>query len=563
MALNTKIPQQVVQSTTTALSVKRGEPAMLVADLTKGTVVLMDGATYGGIPMAREDVQIRAGSDAITVNGKEWAPLLGNIAVDVNPQGFIDSAVSPSDKVLGVGDDGKITTKLTVVYDADTGLFELKGKDGETISSFTLVIPTGITPKSVSLVENPESQEPGLYLEFVFIDDDDVEIKLYANMDVLKDVYTAGRGIIISEDRVISVDEDAISGVIADDLIEENSGLKVENDKLHLDDHASPSPQYGLGDLDNYGHVRLADSGDSRATVQAGIAATPAAVQDVDDRAVHKAGDETISGTKTFVDTPKVTLPDGSTDDVASLTDVQMLVDGTVWAKRVDALPEDTDEITADMPEGALVVTPDDGVGSPIVALQAELDALKADVKKRGLYNQEVWITESGEWEVPVTGVLELTVIGGGAGAYKGENTGAVSGSSGEIYTRLLHLNAGDVATVTIGAGGTTVVNTAYTVAMIGGRTSFEVGAVSVQAAGGGINYLSTSGIVDAAFCAKHNAAGIYFPGSIMTGTANRTATMGYVGYGHGGWISAGAASTAAISGAIRLRYYDPNKENN
>lgn len=421
MPINTPVEQQIVSSTGKALAVHRGKAAMLVADLDKGAIVLMDGKTYGGIPAAREDVQIRAGSGAIMVNGKEWSTLTGTINIDIKPDGFIESAVSPSDKVLGVGDDGKIAAQLSVDYDVDTGLFSLKGKDGAVISSFNLVIPTGITPKSVALVQNPESQTPGLYLEFTFVDDDDVEIKLYANMDALKDVYTAGRGITISDDRVISVDEDAISGVIADDLIGEGGGLKVGDDSklqvavdpngviginenglhlqfdgglqstvmpdgehvLELGSHASETPEYGLGDEIHYGHVKLSDEADATATEAAGIAATPAAVKTVDNAAVHKTGNETISGVKTFEDIPLIKQADGSTDQVATIGDAQMLVDGTIWGKRIETdLPEDTSQLTANMPVGAFLVTPGGSSGgSGCADLEPRVAALEEDMQ--------------------------------------------------------------------------------------------------------------------------------------------------------------------------------------
>ncbi|MBD5585213.1 MAG: hypothetical protein HDQ88_09025 [Clostridia bacterium] len=368
---------------------------------------------------------------------------------------------------------------------------------------------------------------------------------------MLKDVYTAGRGITISDDRVISVDEDAISGVIADDLIEENSGLKVENDKLHLADHASTTPEYGLGDLDHYGHVRLADTGDSRATVQAGIAATPAAVKDVDDRAVHKEGDETITGVKTFVDTPKVTLPDGSTTEVAT-------VDGTVWAKRVDELPEDTDEITANMPEGALVVTPDDGAGSPIEALRAELAALQADVKKRGLYNQEVWITESGEWTAPVTGWYEVLLIGGGSGGAARMNSTAstcTGGGSGGYLTRLVRLESGQKVSVTVGAGGAGIKDnpTNY-----GSPTQFGV----LSSADDSASFSASTTSVALSLSINNGVGGGGFGGGKIWPSGLNGAFWGAGGaayYYTDGNYGAGDGK----QGAIRLRYYDPTKKGN
>lgn len=589
MPINTPVEQQIVSSTSKALAVNRGKAAMLVADLDKGAIVLMDGKTYGGIPAAREDVQIRAGSGAITVNGKEWSTLTGTINIDIKPDGFIESVVSPTDKVLGVGDDGKIAAQLSMDYDVDTGLFSLKGKDGAVISSFNLVIPTGITPKSIALVQNPESQTPGLYLEFTFVDDDDVEIKLYANMDALKDVYTAGRGITISDDRVISVDEDAISGVIADDLIGEGGGLKVGDDgklqvavdpngvigvnengvhlqfngglqsvvgadgkhMLELGSHASETPEYGLGDETHYGHVKLSDDADATATEAAGIAATPAAVKAADNAAVHKTGDEAISGVKTFEDVPLIKQADGSTDQVATIGDAQMLVEGTIWGKRIETdLPEDTSQLTADMPVGAFLATPGSGSGGGSGGAASP-------------YNTEVWITESGTWTAPVTGWYEVMLIGGGQGGYyeiESDYAHCQGGVAGNVIEKLVHFAQGQVVPVVCGSGGLGQ-QTPTTTARDGGHTQFG----DISTADG---YSSASGYRDlttdhANYTIYSNGAGMGWGDVLPTTKDGR-----FWGAGGAAIVNAENATSPAVpdgagdgaQGAIRLRYYDPNK---
>lgn len=615
MPINTPVEQQIVSSTGKALAVNRGKAAMLVADLDKGAIVLMDGKTYGGIPAAREDVQIRAGSGAITVNGKEWSTLTGAINIDIKPEGFIESAVSPTDKVLGVGDDGKIAAQLSVDYDVDTGLFSLKGKDGAVISSFNLVIPTGITPKSIALVQNPETQTPGLYLEFTFVDDDDVETKLYANMDALKDVYTAGRGISISDDRVISIDESAISGVIADDLVSEGGGLKVGDDgklqvavdpngvigvnengvhlqfdgglqstvgadgkhMLELGSHASETPEYGLGDETHYGHVKLSDDADATATEAAGIAATPAAVKAVDNAAVHKTGDETISGVKTFEDVPLIKQADGSTDQVATIGDAQMLVDGTIWGKRIETdLPEDTTQLTSDMPVGAFLSTPGGGSGG-------------GSGGGASPYNTEEWITESGTWTAPVTGEYDVLAIGGGMGAAldvasdspSSLVTAALGGNSGQYINKIIHLSKNAQVQVSIGVGGIGRYYAADTPIrdrheLSGGETTFG----SITAAGGSNNPEAFDTSFGAAFpggysnSVPQSARNAAFGGGLGGATVGRndpTAVHGlFFGAGGSSYASAGAtvadigSEVAAFGngkqGAIRLRYYDPNK---
>lgn len=618
MPINTPVEQQIVSSTSKALAVNRGKAAMLVADLDKGTIVLMDGKTYGGIPAAREDVQIRAGSGAITVNGKEWSTLTGTINIDIKPEGFIENAVSPSDKVLGVGDDGKIAAQLSVGYDVDTGLFSLKGKDGAVISSFNLVIPTGITPKSIALVQNPETQAPGLYLEFTFVDDDDVEIKLYANMDALKDVYTAGRGIVISDDRVISVDGATISGVIADDLIGDGGGLKVGDDGkiqvavdpngviginenglhlqfdgglqstvmpdgehvLELGSHASETPEYGLGDETHYGHVKLSDEADATATEAAGIAATPSAVKAVDNAAVHKTGDEVISGVKTFEDVPLIKQADGSTDQVATIGDAQMLVDGTIWGKRIETdLPEDTSQLTADMPVGAFLVTPGGGSGSADtskwgIALdeaptEDNFATVTADVPNGGFYsvpatqvalgpmlNTEVWITESGTWIAPVTGWYDILTIDGGCGGWANStNLHARGGESGAYKHFYAYFLAGDSIPVTIGSAGQGLISDYNNPSAAGGKTSFGELEASWQDTcfiGVDIELPTSNGAI--------YACGAGFGGGRPLQDTEQSAGRFYGAGGGCCVIGTNKWSGNGAPGAVRLRYYDPSK---
>lgn len=70
--------------------------------------------------------------------------------------------------------------------------------------------------------------------------------------------------------------------------------------------HASTANTYGLGSDTNYGHVKLSDAVDGTEAVANGTAATPNAVKAVNDAAVHKTGNETIAGAKTFTASPTV-----------------------------------------------------------------------------------------------------------------------------------------------------------------------------------------------------------------------------------------------------------------
>lgn len=72
-----------------------------------------------------------------------------------------------------------------------------------------------------------------------------------------------------------------------------NNSPKVKTVPLS---HSSSSTEYGVGNGENYGHVKLSDSTDSTSDVSDGTAATPAAVKAAYDLANSKAGKENDSG---------------------------------------------------------------------------------------------------------------------------------------------------------------------------------------------------------------------------------------------------------------------------
>lgn len=91
------------------------------------------------------------------------------------------------------------------------------------------------------------------------------------------------------------------------------AAVKAVNDAKAPTSHASTATTYGAGTGTNYGHVKLSDSTGTTSGASAGVAATPTAVKaaydkavTVDNNAVHKTGNETIAGEKTFSTTPIV-----------------------------------------------------------------------------------------------------------------------------------------------------------------------------------------------------------------------------------------------------------------
>ncbi|MBD5585212.1 MAG: hypothetical protein HDQ88_09020 [Clostridia bacterium] len=230
------------------------------------------------------------------------------------------------------------------------------------------------------------------------------------------------------------------------------------------------------------------------------------------------------------------------------------------WGKYIaGTVPADPSAIIADMPVGSYVT--DDKPTAPKVAPAP--------------YNTEVWITESGTWTAPVRGWFDVTAIAGGNGGMF--TSGYVSsGNSGEVIRKLLHFEQGQKVPVTIGAGGLTT-KTSNSDARAGGDTVFGnltaragkgfLGGTSVwysrfdnnvgsaqlvgAGAGGGQNYMPPVSSVDADYHVSEADGTDYGAGGSASAQVAAGAVVQYVGLGKG------------APGAVRLRYYDPNKKGN
>lgn len=170
MALNTPVPIRQVGNTTAQLASKKSVARQIVVDTVKNTIAVMDGATYGGHPLAKEEIKIKAGSPSVKINGGAEANLASDITITLLPN----------------------------------------------------YVPTGF-----AFVEDPAGQPAGKYLEVFYTDDEGQPASYYINAALLVDTYSAGNGIAISGDNVISVDSSAISaGAFAAD----NGGLEVTDE---------------------------------------------------------------------------------------------------------------------------------------------------------------------------------------------------------------------------------------------------------------------------------------------------------------------------------------------
>lgn len=170
MALNTPVPIRQVSNTTEQLISKKGVAGLVVVDSVKSTLVVMDGNKYGGNPLAKEAVKITSASPNLKINGGTEANLSGDIVITVLP---------------------------------------------------------GYMATGFAFVENPEGQPEGKYLEITYSDSEGNESKAYINGALFVDTYTAGNGINISGDNVVSVDPTQIS---AGAFVSENGGLEVTDE---------------------------------------------------------------------------------------------------------------------------------------------------------------------------------------------------------------------------------------------------------------------------------------------------------------------------------------------
>lgn len=124
MARNTPNAQTVVTAPKTQLDSYTGVAGEVVFDSTTPTLVAMDGATAGGVRLAKESRKLIAGSDNVLLNGGTEADLSADITLTVNATG----SGGGTEYTAGTGiviSNGVISTDATVVgpkYSAGDGI---------------------------------------------------------------------------------------------------------------------------------------------------------------------------------------------------------------------------------------------------------------------------------------------------------------------------------------------------------------------------------------------------------------------------------------------------------
>ena len=181
-----KIPKPVQQfrGTTAQHATYTGPIGELTVDTDKKVVVVQDGATAGGIPMAREDRKV-AGDNYIKVNGAAKGTLAADLTLTVDMTQVAADLVSAdennglsvgtdnklfakapdADLILRPGDkilhdvDGKVAADISVSYDQPSGVLNIIGHDGTTVVA-TATIPSSTSAlKGVELVEGKPSAD--------------------------------------------------------------------------------------------------------------------------------------------------------------------------------------------------------------------------------------------------------------------------------------------------------------------------------------------------------------------------------------------------------------------
>lgn len=303
MARLTKEPIQQFRGTTQQHVAYTGPIGEITVDTTKNTVVLQDGATAGGHPMAKEARIIRTSGGIITASNAgginanaanlatdvvfafdvtaATAAIIGEISggesgagglassliskdanndlitgadgllyVDV-PEADYSGSVKADDPILSVAEN-QIQSTFSGSYTPTTGELKLFGRDNVELFS-TVIMAQDSVLEDVDLVVDPEDQPAGTYLMMTFRLQDGSNKVVYTDVTSLIDVYVGGNGIDVAG-KTISVHADSTGPIVVTEAgvnIAVGPGLKVQDGaagkELAADLSASISADEGNG----------------------------------------------------------------------------------------------------------------------------------------------------------------------------------------------------------------------------------------------------------------------------------------------------------------------------
>lgn len=200
MARKTPDAIQQFRGTTAQHAAYTGKIGELTVDTDKKVVVVQDGVTAGGVPMAREDRKIK-GDTHLKVNSGAEGTLASDLTLTVNMDSLATDLVStdannglsvgndnklfakspdaeliirPSDKILHDA-DGKVAADLSMTYHPYSGELKIIGHDGVTeVATVTVPSSTSVL-KGVELVHGKpdaagEAVEGDYHLSLMFRD---------------------------------------------------------------------------------------------------------------------------------------------------------------------------------------------------------------------------------------------------------------------------------------------------------------------------------------------------------------------------------------------------------
>lgn len=200
MARKTPGAIQQYRGTTAQHAAYTGKIGELTVDTDKKVVVVHDGVTAGGVPMAREDRKIK-GDTHLKVNGSTEGTLASDLTLTVNMDSLATDLVStdannglsvgndnklfakspdasliirPSDKILHDA-DGMVAADLSMTYHPYSGELKIIGHDGVTeVATVTVPSSTSVL-KGVELVHGKpdaagEAVEGDYHLSLMFRD---------------------------------------------------------------------------------------------------------------------------------------------------------------------------------------------------------------------------------------------------------------------------------------------------------------------------------------------------------------------------------------------------------
>lgn len=200
MARKTPDAIQQYRGTTAQHAAYTGKVGELTVDTDKKVVVVHDGSTAGGIPMAREDRKV-TGDTHLKVNGSTEGTLAGDVTLTVDMDSLATDLVSTdannglsvgsdsklyakapdANLIIRAGDkilhdaDGKVAADLSMTYDQPSGKLKLIGHNGSTeVANVTIPSSTSVL-KGVELTNGKpdaggEEVEGDYHLTLIFRD---------------------------------------------------------------------------------------------------------------------------------------------------------------------------------------------------------------------------------------------------------------------------------------------------------------------------------------------------------------------------------------------------------